>query len=246
MTWRWTFLLLPALGFTIAGCDQPPPPQTAAVPAAASAATPGNVGILDVQKLFVLLGLQQQRVEKEGERSRKLNRLHEEQRAIIDKKLKEFGGDQKELTGPQKEELQQLEAQRVRLLQELNSELQQELAQFNNYLNNVFSQKTREPIRKVAEQRKLEIVLIRHPNLLAYARPGVDITDDVLQEIGPLPPLATGGDGPAAGADDRTGPASTDAVVPAESGGGAAPPGTDPTAGDLPAGDLPGRDKKDG
>jgi Skp family chaperone for outer membrane proteins len=144
----------------------------------------GRIGTINIAKIYNIMGLQQQRAAKQRELGNKLKEVSDQHKGNIEAKLTEFGGDADKLTDEQKKELQQLNAEHAKAVQQAQVELRRQMDETNQYLNNVFMQQTREPIRKVAEARGLDAVMVLQPNLFAYIKPTTDITDDVIKEIG--------------------------------------------------------------
>jgi len=160
--------------------DSPIPVRDAATAADAG----GRIGTIDLGHIFVTLGLQQQRVARQRELNAEISKFSDDARKQVQSKLEEFGGDAQALKDEQRAEIQKLDAKLTKELRKKSSEAQQIMSETDQFLQRILNQKTKEPIQKVAEKRRLDIVLIRRPDAFAFIRPAVDITGEVLKEIG--------------------------------------------------------------
>ena len=187
--WSLAATLLPFL----IGCgDSAPDSIGNSIPvqdAAAVADAGRRIGTIDLRRIYVTLGLQQQRITRKDELNTEINLFREDARTQVQKKLAEFGGDAQALTEDQRKVMQSLDAELTNELRKKTAEAQQTMSELDQFLQRILSQKTSKPIQKIADQRHLDIVLIHRPDSFAFIRPDADITDEILTEIGAVPSI---------------------------------------------------------
>ena len=176
------FLVLLCL---LCGCQNNSPSphlsQTAAEEAETRAPT---VGIVDYQRLSRALGINTQMMEKREKLQAEFNRTANDSRLEIVKRLKEMGGDLGSLSEEDRNELEGMEIARRKKLENLESENNRAMQETGRWLQRVFRQKTKGPIEEISKVKKFDLVLVQSPGDVAYALPGVDITEMVIQKIG--------------------------------------------------------------
>ncbi len=228
-----SFLLLLATSplVLLAGCGAPQTqlPAADAGPAAPASTSPQTrIGTIDVGKIYNLTGLQNQRNAKLRELNQKRVKLEQERNDAMQKKIAEFGGDTEKLSDEQKQELQKMQAEWLAARRDNTIEAQQVMQETDQFLNNLYNQQTAEPIRKVAEARGLDMVLVLQRNLFAYINPEVDITDEVLSHLNlPTPPAE--GPGEISELLQQSGQGAGAGAAPQEPAGEPAPAEPDPS-----------------
>jgi len=142
------------------------------------------VGIVDYQRIYSVLGIGAELVERREKLQAEFNRVANEMRLERVKELEEFGGDIESLSAEQRKKLSQLEQSRRVRLSQLERENDREMQEAVRWLDRVFRQKTKGPIAEIAKSRGLKVVLVQLPSQVAYFEPGVDITEAVVQRLG--------------------------------------------------------------
>ncbi|MDG2207735.1 MAG: OmpH family outer membrane protein [Pirellulales bacterium] len=143
-----------------------------------------TVGVVDYQRIYTVLGIGSELIERREKLQAEFNRVANEMRLERVKRLKEFGGDVATLNTEQREELVQLEQSRRIRLAQLERENDREMKEAVRWLDRVFRQKTKGPIEEIAKSRGLKVVIVQLPSQVAYFEPGVDITEAVVQRLG--------------------------------------------------------------
>ena len=170
-----------------------------------------TVGIVDYQRIYSVLGIGAELVERREKLQAEFNRVANEMRLERAKQLKEFGGDIDSLDAEQRKQLSQLEqAGRARLSQ-LERENDREMQEAVRWLDRVFRQKTKGPIEEIAKSKGLKVVLVQLPSQVAYFEPGVDITEAVVQRLGAVVPSGAAGADPESTTQEATDEAAADA-----------------------------------
>ena len=192
-----TPLLLVLLAASAVGCQPSAPSPSSPAPSTARAKPRSTVGTIDMQRIFVLMGLDRQMENKRRGLGEEIGKLQKELGETISQKLEEFGGDVNQLTDSQRKELDELDLARRQQLREKESQAQQQMSETTRWVQRVLSQKTKEPIETVADKRGLDVVLFDRAGAFAFSRPAVDITDEVIQLAGidlgkPAEPEGTG------------------------------------------------------
>jgi len=159
-------------------------PSASPAPSTARAKPRSTVGTIDMQRIFVLMGLDRQVEEKRRRLGEEIGKLQKELSESIRQKLEGFGGDVNQLTDSQRKELDELDLARRQQLREKESQAQQQMSETSRWVQRVLSQKTKEPIETVADKRGLDLVLFDRAGAFAFSRPAVDITDEVIQLAG--------------------------------------------------------------
>ncbi|MDH3717637.1 MAG: OmpH family outer membrane protein [Planctomycetota bacterium] len=169
----------------LAGCNAPVADSNGATAQAdqPAEASPARIGTINVARIYNLTGLQNQRNAKLRDLKQKSVDLDKKRNEAMQKKIKEFGDDPKKLTDDQKQELQQMQSEWVAARRDNTADAQQVMRETDQFLNNIYHQQTSEPIRKIAEARGLDVVLVMQRNLFAYVNPDIDITDDVIKQL---------------------------------------------------------------
>ena len=176
--------LLILLGL-LCGCEnKSPPPHISQNTAKEAAAIAPAVGIVDYQRLSRTLGINTQMMEKREKLQAEFNRVANDSRLEIVKKLKEMGNDLDSLNEEDRKSLQVMDIARRKKLEKLESENNRAMQETSRWLQRVFRQKVKGPIEQIAKSKKLNLVLVQSPGDVAYAIPGVDITDMVIQKMG--------------------------------------------------------------
>jgi Skp family chaperone for outer membrane proteins len=180
-----TLLLLVLVAAAAVGC-QPSAPSTSAsqTPPTARAKPRSTVGTIDMQRIFVLMGLDRQVENKRRGLGEAIGKLQKQLSETISQKLEEFGGDVNQLTDSQRNELDELDLARRQQLREKESQAQQQMSETTRWVQRALSQKTKEPIERVADKRGLDVVLFDRAGAFAFSRPALDITDEVIQLAG--------------------------------------------------------------
>ena len=180
-----TLLLLVLVAAAAVGC-QPSAPSTSAsqTPPTARAKPRSTVGTIDMQRIFVLMGLDRQVENKRRGLGEEIGKLQKQLGETISQKLEEFGGDVNQLTDSQRKELDELDLARRQQLREKESQAQQQMSETTRWVQRALSQKTKEPIETVADKRGLDVVLFDRAGAFAFSRPALDITDEVIQLAG--------------------------------------------------------------
>ena len=143
-----------------------------------------RVGIVDMQRLSEALGISRQMAEKRSKLQENWERVDNSTRETITTAMKEFGGDPKKLSESQKKSLQTLEFDRRRKLAKIDQENTSALQETNRWLMRVLTEKTEGPIAAVGREMGFDLILRISPGEVAYARPGVNVTDKILQRAG--------------------------------------------------------------
>ena len=143
-----------------------------------------RVGIVDMQRLSEALGISRQMAEKRSKLQENWERVDNSTRETITTAMKEFGGDPEKLSESQKKSLQKLEFDRRRKLAKVDQENTSALQETNRWLMRVLTEKTEGPIAAVGREMGFDLILRKSPGEVPYARPGVDVTDKILQRAG--------------------------------------------------------------
>ena len=170
----------------LVGCGKTPPLSTTNGPVASDRQTesPPRVGIIDMQRLSKALGISHQMAEKRNKLQKNWEQVDSATKESITTAIREFGGDAEKLTDAQRKSLQKLEFDRRRKLAKVDQENTLALQETNRWLMRVLAEKTEGPINAVGKEMGFDLILTRSPGEVPFARPGVDVTDKVLQRAG--------------------------------------------------------------
>ena len=180
-----TFAMLGVL--FIFGCERRQASSTVADVSTASAQKleiSPRIGIVDMQRLSDALGISQQMADKRSKLQSNWERVDKATRKAITEAINEFGGDPEKLTDSQRNSLQKLELDRRRKLADVDQKNTSALQETNRWLMRVFSEKTKGPIAAVGKEMSFDIILTISPGQVPYARPGVDVTEKIIQRAG--------------------------------------------------------------
>ncbi len=168
------------------GCQQENNPTLGGAPAERSRAeAPGpRVGIVDMQRLSIALGISEQLTAKRRKLQEDWDKINRETREAREKKLQGLGGDPENIPEEGKRELQKLEMARRQRLAIADRDNTAALQETNRWLRRVLMEKTRDPIKAIGEEMEFDLILVQTPGEVAYIRPGVDVTDLVLKRAG--------------------------------------------------------------
>ena len=169
------------------GCQQENNPTIlGGVPAERSRteASEPRVGIVDMQRLSIALGISEQLTAKRRKLQEAWDKINTETREALEKKLQGLGGDLENITAEGKRELQKLEMARRQRLAIADRENTAALQETNRWLRRVLMEKTRGPIEAIGDEMGFDLILVQTPGEVAYIRPGVDVTDLVLKRAG--------------------------------------------------------------
>ena len=122
--------------------------------------------------------------EKRGKLQENWERVDKATRDSITSALNEFGGDPEKLSESQRKSLQKLELDRRRKLTKVDQENTSALQETNRWLMRVLTEKTEGPIASVGREMGFDLILRKSPGEVPYARPGVDVTEKILQRAG--------------------------------------------------------------
>ncbi|HUS39585.1 MAG TPA: OmpH family outer membrane protein [Pirellulales bacterium] len=175
-------LALGAVAF-LAGCDSERSEAQDAQAADVVDAGKTRIGVIDVEQVYQLMGLRHQRNARIMDLQKRQTELHADQKTAFEAKFAEFGGDAQKLTDEQKLELQKMEATSMESRRKSAAEAERILMELDQFLNNLYMQATRKPIRNVAEAEGLDVVLVKQRNMFAYIHPDVDITEKVIEQL---------------------------------------------------------------
>ena len=143
-----------------------------------------RVGIVDMQRLSIALGISEQLTAKRRKLQEDWDKINTETREALEKKLQGLGGDLENITEKGKRELQKLEMERRQRLAIADRENTAALQETNRWLRRVLMEKTRGPLEAIGEEMRFDLILVQTPGEIAYIRPGVDVTDLVLKRAG--------------------------------------------------------------
>ena len=143
-----------------------------------------RVGIVDMQRLSIALGISEQLTAKRRKLQEDWDKINTETREALEKKLQGLGGDLENITEEGKRELQKLEMARRQRLAIADRENTAALQETNRWLRRVLMEKTRGPLEAIGEEMRFDLILVQTPGEVAYIRPGVDVTDLVLKRAG--------------------------------------------------------------
>ena len=143
-----------------------------------------RVGIVDMQRLSEALGISRQMAEKRRKLQENWERVDKATRESITTAIKGFGGDPEKLSESQRQTLQKLELDRRRKLTNVDQENTSALQETNRWLMRVLTEKTEGPIAAVGREMGFDLILRKSPGEVPFARPGVDVTDKILQRAG--------------------------------------------------------------
>ena len=143
-----------------------------------------RIGIVDMQRLSDALGISRQMADERIKLQKNWERVDNATRKTITEAIDEFGGDPEKLTEAQRKSLQKLELDRRQKLAEVDQKNTNSLQETNRWLMRVFAEKTKGPIAAVGKEMGFDVILTRSPGQVPYARPGVDVTEKILQRAG--------------------------------------------------------------
>jgi Skp family chaperone for outer membrane proteins len=169
------------------GCQQENNPSSlGGVAAERSGREPSEprVGIVDMQRLSIALGISEQLTAKRRKLQEDWDKINTETRDALEKKLEGLGGDLQNITEEGKRELQKLEMARRQRLSAADRDNTTALQETNRWLRRVLREKTRGPIEAIGVEKGFDLILVQSPGEVAYIRPGVDVTDLVLKRAG--------------------------------------------------------------
>ena len=190
MSWKIAFLNVTCLLFlavVLFGCvESQDSPEKVDDPAASDQESDSSprVGIVDMQRLSEALGISRQMAEKRLKLQENWERVDKATRKSITTAIEEFGGDPEKLSESQRKSLQKLELDRRRKLTNVDQENTSALQETNRWLMRVLTEKTEGAIAAVGREMGFDLILRKTPGEVPYARPGVDVTDKILQRAG--------------------------------------------------------------
>ena len=181
-------LALPFLGMLVLfGCGETPsssPTMKSSVTPEQRTASAPRVGIVDMQRLSEALGISRQMAEKRKKLQQNWEQVDNATKESITTAIQEFGGEAAKLTDAQRKSLQKLEFDRRRKLAKIDQENTVAIQETNRWLMRVLAEKTEGPINAVGKEMGFDLILTRSPGEVAFSRPGVDVTEKILQRAG--------------------------------------------------------------
>lgn len=178
-------ILLPlASALLMVGCHPSPDPSQSKQATAALAKPRSSVAVINMQRIIALMQLDQQVSEKRQKLAAEFGALQQSLREAMEKKLTEYGDDLTKLTEAQRKELDEMEISGRNQLRTKNAEAQQVMGETQKWMQRVLDQKTKGPIKAIADKRGFDLVLYKRPGSFAFSRAAVDITDEVIALAG--------------------------------------------------------------